>query len=182
MSASKLEIGTPIDSWCTGCKSDQPHVAATLKTDGTLNKVRCNACSAEHVYRRPKSAPPDEKKGGPSSGIKRRKKAEGAVSPLEAAHAKPYVMDGAFNSGDVLAHAKFGLGRVTAIKPGGKMEVAFLDSTRVLVCRDQGLLTAKRASRAIVKPIEVEVAVVADDEAAEDLPVSTEEVAADEDE
>ena len=136
MTASKLEIGAPIESWCTGCKSDQPHGVATLKTDGTLNKVRCNACSVEHVYRRPKSAPPDEKKkGGSAAGAKRRRKPDGVVTPLEAAHARAYAMDGLFGVGDVVSHAKFGLGRVTVMKPGGKMEVAFSDSTRVLVCR-----------------------------------------------
>ena len=177
MTASKLEIGTPIDSWCTGCKSDQPHVVATLKTDGTLNKVTCNACKAEHVYRKPKTAPPEsEKKSG--GGTKRRKKLEGAVSQTEAAQAKAYAMDGVYQSGDVIDHSRFGLGRVTVMKPGGKMEVAFSDITRVLVCRDIGLLVAKRSVRApiIVKPVEVEVVAV-EEEAIDDEVAETDEVA-----
>ena len=174
MSPSKLEIGAPIDSWCTACKADQPHVVATLKTDGTLNKVRCNTCSTEHVYRKPKTAPP-ETAAKSTGGAKKRKKADGAVTETEAARAKPYAMDGLFQAADVIEHGKFGLGRVMTIKPGGKMEVAFSDAARVLVCRDVGLLTAKRSSRIpIPKPVEVEV-VATDDEAIEDETIETEE-------
>lgn len=177
MSASKLEIGSPIASWCTGCKTDQPHVVATLKTDGTLNKVTCNSCSAEHVYRKPKTAPPESEKKA-AGGAKRRKKLEGAVSQTEAAQAKPYAMDGMYPAGDVIEHSRFGLGRVTAIKPGGKMEVAFSDVTRVLVCRDIGLLVAKRSARApiVVKPVEVEVVAV-EEEVIDEEGAETDEVA-----
>ena len=166
MNSSKLQIGAPIDSWCTACKSDQPHVVATLKTDGTLNKVKCNACQAEHVYRKPKSES-DEKK---SSGSKRKKSDSGAVSEAEASKAKAYSMDGAYQAGDVIEHSKFGFGRVLNLKPGGKMEVAFPDGTKILVCRDVGLLATRRAARSAPKPVvveaaepEEEVAVAADD-------------------
>lgn len=176
MNSSKLQLGAPIDSWCTACKTDGPHVVATLKTDGTLNKVKCNACQAEHVYRKPKSES-DEKK--PSGGSKRRRADSGAVSDAEASKAKPYSMESAYQAGDVIEHGRFGFGRVMSLKPGGKMEVAFADGTRVMVCRDVGLLANRRAARAAAKPIvEVEVAEEEAAPVAEDIDAEAEDPAA----
>lgn len=183
MNGNKLEIGTPIDSWCTHCKTDQPHVVATLKTDGTINKVQCNACQAVHVYRKPKTEPAGgARKTSSGGGAKRRKKPDGTVSDAEASKAKAYAMESAYQVGDVIEHSKFAFGRVVALKPGGKMDVAFGDVQRVLVCKDVGLLSARRGSRAVVAPpppkavvpVEVEAAAEADSEDAE---IETDEVA-----
>ena len=177
MNSSKLQIGAPIDSWCTGCKTDQPHVVATLKTDGTLNKVKCNSCQAEHVYRKPKSEAEEKK----SSGGKRKRSDSGAVSEAEASKAKPYSMESAYQAGDVIEHARFGFGRVLTLKPGGKMEVAFPDGTKIMVCRDVGLLATRRAARQAPKPVpevEEEPAAAAEGEEAE----GEEAAAADEEE
>lgn len=163
MNATKLQIGAPIDSWCTGCKTDQPHVVATLKTDGTLNKVSCKSCNAVHVYRKPKTAAKSDE--GRPSGSKKRK-SDGTVTEAEQSRAKPYAMDGTFAAGDVIGHSKFGFGRVVALKPGGKMEVAFPDGSRILVCRDVGLLTAKRPARPA--PVVVAPKPVAEDAADDD--------------
>ena len=176
MNSSKLQIGAPIDSWCTGCKTDQPHVVATLKTDGTLNKVKCNSCAAEHVYRKPKSEAEEKK----SSGGKRKRSDSGSVSEAEASKAKPYSMEAAYQAGDVIEHARFGFGRVLSLKPGGKMEVAFSDGTKIMVCRDVGLLATRRAARQAPKPVvevEEEPAAVVEDAEAE-----TEEAAAEDEE
>lgn len=180
MNSSKLQIGAPIDSWCTACKSDQPHAVATLKTDGTLNKVKCNACNAEHVYRKPKSETEEKK----SSGGKRKKADSGAVSEAEASKAKPYSMEAAYQVGDVVDHHRFGFGRVVTMKPGGKMEVAFLDGTRIMVCRDVGLLATRRAARQAPKAV-VPAVVEADSEddaTPEDAEADTDEAAAEDEE
>lgn len=179
MNSSKLQIGAPIDSWCTGCKTDQPHVVSTLKTDGTLNKVKCNSCAAEHVYRKPKSESEEKK----ATGGKRKKSDSGTVSEAEASKAKPYAMEAAYQAGDVIEHARFGFGRVLAIKPGGKMEVAFLDGTKTMVCRDVGMLATRRASRhapkVVVEPEPAEEPAVA---AEADEPEGEEAAAGDEEE
>jgi hypothetical protein len=176
MNGNKLELGTPIDSWCTHCKTDQPHVVATLKTDGTINKVQCNACQAIHVYRKPKTEPAGGSKKA-SGSTKRRKRPDGAVSDAEASKAKAYAMESSYQVGDVIEHSKFLFGRVVALKPGGKMEVAFGDTTRILVCKDVGLLSARRSSRSAPapppppKPVEVEEV-----EGVEDAEVEADEV------
>jgi hypothetical protein len=178
LNSSKLQIGAPIDSWCTGCKTDQPHVVATLKTDGTLNKVKCNSCGAEHVYRKPKSESEEKK----SSGGKRKKSDSGAVSEAEASKAKPYSMEAAYQQGDVIEHHRFGFGRVLSLKPGGKMEVAFPDGTKIMVCRDVGLLATRRAARSAPKVVvepepeeEPAVAVEADEPEGEEAAATDEE-------
>ena len=178
----KLEIGTPIESWCTQCKADHPHVVATLKTDGTLNKVQCNACQFVHVYRKPKSeAAQAAARKSSGTAPKRRKKADAAVSEAEASKARPYAMDSTFQAGDVIEHGRFGFGRVVNLKPGGKMEVAFSDSTRILVCKDAGLLSARRARpKPVVVEVEAVPVVVADDDVAEDAEIETEAAAEEE--
>ena len=172
---AKLQVGQPIDSWCTSCKSDQPHVVFTLKTDGTLNKVKCNTCGVDHVYRKPKTETEERK----TSGGKRKKSDGGAVTEAEASKAKPYAMETAYQAGDVIEHARFGFGRVLSIKPGGKMEVAFSDGPKIMVCRDVGLLATRRAQRqapvVVPKPVEVEAE---EPEAAEDLDAEPDEAAA----
>ena len=173
MNAAKLQVGQPILSWCTSCKSDQPHAVFTLKTDGTLNKVKCNTCGVDHVYRKPKTETEERK----PSGTKRKKSDGGAVTEAEASKAKPYGMDTAYQPGDVIEHARFGFGRVLNIKPGGKMEVSFTDGTKIMVCRDVGLLATRRGSRqaaVVVKPVEVEVV---EEEAAEDIDAEPDEAA-----
>ena len=181
MNGNKLELGTPIDSWCTHCKTDQPHVVATLKTDGTINKVQCNACQAVHVYRKPKTEPAGGAKKTSSGGSsKRRKKPDGTVSDAEASKAKAYAMESAYQVGDVIEHSRFQFGRVTALKPGGKMEVAFGDTTRILVCKDVGLLSARRGSRSApvaVAPAPKPVEVDAEAADSEDAEIETDEVA-----
>ena len=140
----KYKVGLEIEAWCTKCKVDRIHVIETLKSDGNINRVLCRTCESIHLFRRPKG----EGGTGKAKKTTRRKKAESIVTEAEAAKAKDYAMDGEYAVGDVLKHAKFGLGKVTALKPGGKMEVSFDDSVRILLRKDTGSLMLKRGRAA----------------------------------
>ncbi len=143
MAAKKYKVGLEIEAWCTKCKEDRLHVIETLKSDGNINRVFCRICEGIHLFRRPKGAGGT----GPKT-TRRRKKPEHTVTEAEHGSAKPYAIGGEFVVGDVLTHAKFGFGKVTVLRPGGKIEVAFEDTMKVLLCKDMGSLLLKRGRAA----------------------------------
>lgn len=152
MTAKKFKVGGKIESWCTKCKEDRRHAIETLKKDGNPWKVRCDTCDGSHLYRLPKG-----EKGKAAAAKKKRtttsrKRKTTDTATLDAASAKPYAMDGEFQNGDVISHARFGLGQVSEIRPGGKMEVSFGDAARVLLCKAASAPIGRRrtASRAAV--------------------------------
>jgi hypothetical protein len=144
MAAKKdYAVGKEIEAWCTKCKMDRLHNIETLKSDGNINRVICQTCQGSHLFRRPKG--PD---GTGTKPAKRRKKGDLPITEAELGKAKGYAMDGEFAVSEVLTHVKFGPGRVMAVKPGGKMEVSFEDSTRTLKCKNAGSFLNKRRSTA----------------------------------
>ena len=148
MSAKKYKVGAEVEGWCTKCKLDRLHAIESLKSDGNINRVICRTCEGSHLFRRPKGD------GTKKTATKRRKKDEAIPTEAELAKAKAYAMDGAFEVGEVIKHAKFGGGRVTTLKPRGKMEVAFEEGSRLLVCRDSGsFLLSKRSARSLASKL-----------------------------
>jgi len=176
MTAKKLAVGAALEAWCTKCKEDKPHVVETVKKDGSAWKVQCEVCQGSHLYRAPRG--PDgvapKKKSGGSKG-----KGKGpAVTEAEAAGAKEYVVGGDFAAGDVLRHARFGVGKVMEVRPGGKMLVAFPDGQRLLLCRDVPTVGKRRAAAlprvlavAVAAPVEEEAEPAAEDVDVEDVAV-----------
>ena len=126
--APRYTVGAEVDAACKKCAEDRQHVIASLKSDGNIHKVTCRTCEGTHLFRRPKSA--TAKRSTP-----RRKKGAVQVTEAEAAKAKAYALDGEFDVGDIIAHKKFGNGKVLELRSGGKMEVGFETGRKVLVCR-----------------------------------------------
>lgn len=144
MAAKKYKVGLEIDAWCTKCKVDRLHVIETLKSDGNINRVLCRTCEGIHLFRRPKG----EGGTGAKAPSRRRKKPEHTVTEAEQGNAKPYSITGEYAVGDVIEHPKFAFGKVTVLRPGGKMEVMFEEAPKVLLCKDQGSLLLKRGRAA----------------------------------
>ena len=142
MSAKKYKVGAEVEAWCTKCKIDRLHAIETLKSDGNINRVICRTCESSHLFRRPKG-------DGTEPKTTRRRKDELVVTEAEVAKAKPYAMDGAFEAGEVIKHGKFGPGRVSTLKPGGKMDVVFEDGVKLLVCRDSGSFLLSKRGRTV---------------------------------
>jgi hypothetical protein len=169
MTAKKPSVGAALEAWCTKCKDDKPHVVETLKKDGNVWRVRCEVCDGSHLFRLPKGAEGAGRAAGGSkkaSGSKGKSRSQ-AVSEAEAQSAKEYVVGGDFSAGDVIRHARFGLGKVAEVRPGGKMVVGFEDGQRLLLCRDIPTVGKRRSA-----PPRVVVALVAPEEPVE---VATEE-------
>jgi len=127
------ELGDTIDSWCGKCKRVLAHTVEAL-VDGKPARVNCNTCKAQHAYK------PDSPKSTSQAS------ARGASSRSAKSGANRYqalVKDGAkvitysaaekYQQGDVVQHATFGRGAVTAIKDGSKIEVLFETGTKTLI-------------------------------------------------
>lgn len=161
MSEKKLKIAGEVDSYCTKCKLDLSHRIISMTGDKP-HQVECLTCRSHHLYRKPKSAPPDPSSkpsrassSGASSGEKRAKTGssvsakalaaaaaenarertwEKVVSGKTPADFKPYRTTSTFGYNDLIHHSKFGDGYVVVVHDGKKMDVMFKDGVRTLAC------------------------------------------------
>ena len=122
---------------CTRCKLPLTHMVVTHNSEGVVERVQCRTCGSEHKYR-------PEKKKMVKKTAKKRKTAKSrkpdAAAIFEQLAAKfqdkkpvPYTMQGSYQTDDVIDHKTFGKGIVTGVSYQ-KMEVAFVDASRLLVC------------------------------------------------
>jgi hypothetical protein len=47
---NSYSVGGDIDAWCTKCKLELGHTITAL-VDNLPKKVKCNTCSAQHIFR-----------------------------------------------------------------------------------------------------------------------------------
>ena len=131
-------IGKDVDSWCTRCKMMLAHTVEAV-VNGRVTRVHCNTCGGQHVYR---AKPPGV------TGARARSRADGdraAAKPVrdyatllrgrDAAAARAYALNERFKDGELIRHATFGLGVVTGLKDGNKIEVMFPDGGKILIHR-----------------------------------------------
>jgi hypothetical protein len=145
------EVGGEVEAYCTKCKADTGHVIVALSGQ-EVKRVECLSCGGQHNYRKPKSAaaPPKTKKkasGEKKSGERKSKaSAQAAVLIDEASWVaslkvgsgavRDYRQDQAFENGEVITHATFGMGRVEDVLRN-KMKVAFRAGAKLLICKDK---------------------------------------------
>jgi len=137
-----LKVGNNIDGWCTRCKLVLTHtIEATA--GGKVARVQCNTCRGQHAYRA--RAPGVRAVGavrtrGTSAGAGTSN--EQKTKPSEYAMllrgrgtsaARPYTVSERYKVSELIAHATFGLGAVTAERDNVKIDVLFADGPRVLV-------------------------------------------------
>ena len=107
---------------------------------GRLTRVHCNTCGGQHAYRA--TAP------GTGTGSRSRARADRVRSPSkptrdyaslmrgrDPATARAYTAAERFKDGELIRHATFGVGLVTALKDVNKIEVLFTDGSKVLIHR-----------------------------------------------
>ena len=124
--------GDNIAAWCTKCKLVLDHTIVAM-VGGAVGKVQCRTCGSKHKYNdRPgtaRSEPSSPKRPAKVSGPS---KWEAVLAGATGA-ALSYAMDGKYGVGDVIDHAKFGKGVVTAVT-ASRCEVLFKDGPRLMVC------------------------------------------------
>lgn len=137
-----IRVGGEIDAMCTRCRRVTNHRIVAM-VGGAVKRVICLTCQSQHNYRQP----PGEK--APAAPRTRRvsKEMKKAAAPETgarvfaqwlksrdelAAEPTPYSIHGAFEAGQAIAHAKFGLGFVQRAIPPNKIEVMFEKEIKTL--------------------------------------------------
>jgi hypothetical protein len=117
-----LAAGSDIEAWCPTCKLVKPHVVVAMK--GTrAAKTECRVCGATHAYRK---NPPDTK-------AKKKNQYEDAMQGRDASKPLPYKISKKYSADDVIKHKTFGVGLVTRVISGKKMEVLFEEATKLMI-------------------------------------------------
>lgn len=140
-------IGENIDSYCLKCKMTLTHIVVS-KVDGTVNKVKCKTCGAEHKYRLEKSAskkPAAGKSNATKEAVARRTAAAKTKNndvPKQwdiknraldnSVAVKDYSIHNKYCIKDVINHSVFGLGFVERIVTDKSMDVLFCDSVKLM--------------------------------------------------
>lgn len=138
--ATAPAVGKDVDSWCTRCKLVLAHTVEAV-VGGRITRVHCNTCGGQHAYR---AKAPGE--GGARPSRARRSDGERPAAKQvrdyatlmrgkDPASARTYSLTEHFKEGELIKHATFGLGIVTALRDGNKIEVLFEDSGKTLIHR-----------------------------------------------
>jgi hypothetical protein len=133
-------VGKDVDSWCTKCKLILAHTIEAV-VNGRITRVHCNTCKSQHAHR---AKPPGE--GGKASGTRAARTTRARPAPAAVLYAdlvrgrdeksaRPYSGTERFAPRDLIKHASFGLGVVTALKDVNKIEVLFPDGAKTLIHR-----------------------------------------------
>jgi hypothetical protein len=120
---------------CTKCEMELNHVVVAHNAKGKVERVKCLTCQTEHKYRSAKKRAPRKAttKGQVVRKVDFAKVFEELAEKFKDKKPLPYSMSGSFKKDDVIDHSTFGIGIVTNASHD-KMEVAFADKPRFLVC------------------------------------------------
>lgn len=132
------KVGSNIDAWCTKCKLILAHTIEAI-AHGTIKRVQCNTCGGKHQFKA--HQPGSQKVASPNVGkIKSQSRSKSKacdfsrlIEKKDVSLALGYCISHKFVRGDLLDHAKFGLGVVVEEKDHTKIEVLFESGPKVLV-------------------------------------------------
>jgi hypothetical protein len=127
-----LKAGAETDSFCSKCNLILAHTIHAMVGPRPA-KVECNTCHTVHAYRPPEKGASKKK----TAGGKEKRSApitfEDMLRGKNPALAVRYDPKSTFALDQVIDHATFGLGFISDVKGGGKVEVTFRSDVRVLV-------------------------------------------------
>jgi hypothetical protein len=131
----RTPVGQNVITLCTKCEMELNHVVVAHNARGMVERVKCLTCETEHKYRPDKKKTP--KKTANKSPLPQKvdfaKAFEELAEKFKDKKPLPYSMSGSFKKDDVIDHKTFGMGIVINASRD-KMEVAFSDGPRFLVC------------------------------------------------
>ena len=131
----RTPVGQNMITMCTKCEMELNHVVVAHDAKGTIETVKCNTCGSEHKYHSDKKrrTKKTSKKSARPREVDLTKNFEKLAEMFKDKEPLSYSMSGSFKSDDVIDHKTFGMGIVISASCD-KMEVAFSDGPRVLVC------------------------------------------------
>jgi hypothetical protein len=124
----EFKVGDNIDGWCTRCKLVLRHTIESM-VGGKIKRAHCNTCGGQHAHR---AQAPRTRLGAAEQLTEDSKYATLLRGRTEAA-SKPYSTSSRFAVGEVISHATFGLGVVTAERESVKIDILFADGPKVLL-------------------------------------------------
>lgn len=138
-------VGKNVDSWCTRCRLVLAHTVESMV--GTkITRVHCNTCRAQHAYRphppgtaaavrQSRAGTATRTPGSPKSALAAPQAGQydTLLKGRTAAAARRYSTSERFKAAELISHATFGLGVVTADKGAGKIEVLFPNGPKTLI-------------------------------------------------
>lgn len=131
----KTPVAQNVMTVCTKCEMELSHVVVAHNAAGIVERVKCHTCGSEHKYRpeKKRAARKTSKKTIRTEEVDPIKIFERLAQKFKEKEPLPYRMSGSFKSDDVIDHRSFGMGIVMSASHD-KMEVAFSDGPRTLVC------------------------------------------------
>jgi hypothetical protein len=134
----KTPVAQNVVTMCTKCKMELSHAVIAHNAAGIIAKVKCHTCGSEHKYSPAKKKAPaktvkTKKRSTRTKKVDYGKEFEKLAEKFKEKTPVHYSMSGSFRADDVIDHRTFGRGIVTSVSYQ-KMEVAFPDRPRVLVC------------------------------------------------
>jgi hypothetical protein len=135
-----LKVGGEVDSFCSRCELVLAHTIHALMA-GRPVKVECNTCHAVHRFRDPPGTAASRASAARShkpGAARERERAEvkgfdELLAAQDVSAARPYSPKTRFAMGEVVDHSVFGLGFVSAVRDGDKVEITFRSDVKVLV-------------------------------------------------
>ncbi len=119
-------VGGEVDAFCTRCELLLGHTVIAMVGPQPV-KVECNTCHAVHAFRLGQRTPRPARDRVRPTGF------DQLLAAREAAGTRRYSPRDTYGVGQVLDHAQFGRGFVSALRDGGKLEVTFRGGVKTLV-------------------------------------------------
>jgi uncharacterized Zn finger protein (UPF0148 family) len=131
----RTPVAQNVITMCTKCKMELNHVVVAHNGEGIVETVKCYTCGTEHKYHpdKKRAVKKSTKKSIRTREVEPTKTYEELAERLKNKKPLPYSMSGSFQNDDVIDHKTFGMGIVIGASHD-KMEVAFSDGSRILVC------------------------------------------------
>ena len=134
---ARTPVARDLVTRCTKCKLETMHVVVVHNLEGIVDKVKCKTCGSEHKYRPDKKIVPAKTLKNNKRRVTKKedfaKEFERLAEKFKEKEPVTYSMSGSFKTHEVIDHKTFGMGIVTSVSYQ-KMEVAFCEGPRILVC------------------------------------------------
>jgi hypothetical protein len=147
---SALGPGDDIEAWCTRCRMNLNHrIIAMVGSD--VRRVQCLTCGSDHKYYPQKGtgtggsksrvvrvSATGSRKGNSTKKTGRPGEWETFMTEMPTdTSPRPYRIFDAYGAAEFLEHPVFGIGRVVDVLAGDKIEVAFKEGRKVLLCNKE---------------------------------------------
>ena len=132
-----VKVGGEVDSFCTKCQMVLAHTVHAVM-GGTPVKVECNTCHGVHRFKGARGASEPRAAAGARGARPARERPTVAgfdelLASRTRASPQPYSPQKTFAVDDVVDHAIFGRGFVSAVRDAGKVEITFRSDVKILI-------------------------------------------------